>query len=189
MLERKQQRKIALVGTSCVGKSEVWKYFKEQPANSPQIVFVDEAAREYFAKNPNIPETERFSAQHQGAIQELQMENEQAAHKSGVEIILCDRSVLDAVVYVRGHGDRKGSDSLLKRVQHWIPTYHTIFLLDPKDVPYVQDNIRQETPEIRQRNHDAFVELFSEAQIPHEMISGTLEQRIKKVQEVILFKR
>ena len=181
-------RKIALVGTSCVGKSSIWEHFKGQPNNS-LIAFVDEAAREYFKKNPNIPDSEKFSIKHQGPIQDLQMEYEQTAHKNGTEIILCDRSVLDAVAYVRGHGDRKGSDFLLRKVQHWIPTYHTIFLLDPKDVPYRQDEIRKESPETRQRNHEVFVELFAEAQIPHRVLVGTLEERIEKVQEVILFKR
>ena len=189
MLEREQPRKIALVGTSCVGKSTIWKHFKERQHDNSPIVFVDEAAREYFRRNPNIPASERFSVKHQGAIQDLQMEYEQAAHGSGGEVILCDRSVLDAVAYVRGHDDRKGSEHLLERVSQWIPTYHTIFLLDPKDVPYVVDKERQESPAVRQKNHDAFVELFSEAQIPHQVLVGKLEERIQKVQEIVVFKR
>ena len=189
MTEHEISRKVALVGTSSVGKTSILDSYSRRFANDPNISLVREAARVYFTQNPHIPITERFEFKHQSAIQDLAMQNEKRAHESGARSIVTDRSVTDAPAYVLGHGDKEGSKRLISRVEHWIPTYHTIFLLDPEGVPYVQDEIRQETPEVRLRNHEAFLELFESEKIIYELLSGTLDQRTRRVDEVVLFKR
>lgn len=188
-IEEYVSRKIALVGTSCVGKTTLLDYYERRFVGDPQFAAVKEAARAYFTQNPQIPLEERFGYGPQSAIQDLAMENERRAQASGARTILTDRSVFDAPAYVRGEGDIKGSERLLSRVHHWIPTYHTIFLLDPVDVPYIQDDIRQEDPTVRLRNHEAFLELFKIAQIRYDLLSGTFEGRVKKINEVIVFQR
>ena len=98
---------------------------------------------------------------------------------------MCDRSVIDAVVYVRSQGDIKGAEELLKRVEFWLPTYHKFLLLNPSDVPYETDDIRQETPEARQKFHDAFLNFFEETGIPYELLSGTKDERIRRVTKIL----
>lgn len=178
--------KIAFVGTSCVGKTTIIDHYERKYTNNSKVAFVPEAAREYFTANPIIPVDQRFGVKPQGEIQQLALRNEQAALHSGAEIIICDRSVLDAVAYVRGHGDKKGSEQLLKQIESWVPTYDAILLLDPADVPYQTDDIRQESIEVRQRNHEAFVEVFMEAGIEYELLSGTKEERIQRVDEILM---
>ena len=118
-------------------------------------------------------------------VQALVLTNEQDAHRLNPRVILCDRSVIDAVVYVKSQGDIKGANELLKRVEFWLPTYHKFLLLDPADVPYKTDEIRQETPETRQKFHDVFLTFFKETNIPYELLSGTKEERIKRVTKII----
>lgn len=176
-------KKLAFVGTSCVGKTTILDYFRKSSVGNPNMVFVEEAARIFFTQNPQIKD--RFSADTQGKVQALALKNEQDAHQSGARIILCDRSVIDAVVYVISQGDRKRAGELLKKVEFWLPTYHRFLLLDPSDIPYQTDNIRQETAETRQKFHDSFLTFFEETGMPYELLSGTEEVRIKRVTKII----
>lgn len=179
MKEQFEPRKIAFVGTSCTGKTTLIHAYR----NDPDVVIVEEAARIFFTQNSQIKD--RFSSDTQGKVQALALKNEQDAHQSGASIILCDRSVIDAVVYVSSQGDTQGAGELLKRVEFWLPTYHKFLLLDPANVPYETDDIRQETPETRQKFHDAFLEFFKETGIPYELLSGTIEERMTRVNQII----
>lgn len=181
MSERIGALKIAFVGTSCVGKTTLVEEYTKR--GIPGLVITDEAARDYFTRNPAV--ADRFSMGVQGKIQALALRNEQIAHKSGASRIICDRSVLDAVAYVRSQGDVHGSRQLLERVRFWIPTYQNLLLLDPADIPYRVDSIRQEGEETRQRFHLAFLGLFQEGGINYELLSGTLVQRISRVNQLL----
>jgi len=178
-MAEKASKKIAFVGTSCTGKTTLTEVYKERFQNNRNGAIVEEAARIYFTKNPHI--TDRFSMEAQSGIQEMIMEMERIAHEQDVQVILCDRSVLDSVAYLKAAGDHEGATELLERMKEWIPSYHKIFLLDPADVPYQQDEIRTETAEARQGFHDAFLSFFMEAGVEYELLSGTLEQRTARV--------
>lgn len=187
MTERNEQRKIAFVGTSSIGKTTLIEELKKKAErdNIRSFAFVPEAARDFFIAHRNIPQSLRFSARVQGQVQDLQWGYECEAHDTDASNIISDRSVLDAVAYTRAYGDLKGADKLLAKVRLWLPTYSRILLLNPNDVPYETDDIRQEAEEIRMQNHEAFVSLFEERQIPYELLSGTLAQRLEHVNEVL----
>lgn len=145
---------------------------------------VDEAAREYFSANPHV--TDRFSVEIQGKVQALAFAKEQQAHEQAKQIdhavaLVCDRSVLDAPAYVYSQGDKAGAEELLKRVRSWILTYSSIFLLDPNDVPYKTDNVRKEDEATRQLFHQGFIDLFEGNDIPYELLSGSINQRLQVV--------
>lgn len=180
MPEREQPRKLAFVGTSCVGKTTLLDEYKRR---SPLVTIVEEASRKFFIQNPDIKK--RFSFEVQGKVQQVALENEERAHGSGATIILCDRSVIDAIVYVKAKGDQVGARELFKRIEFWLPTYHKFLLLNPADIPYQKDNVRQEDEAERQEFHEAFINFFNETGIPYELLSGTMEQRIVKVDEII----
>lgn len=181
MSERVEILKVAFVGTSCVGKTTLVEEYRKR--GIPGLLITDEAARDYFTRNPTV--VDRFSVGVQSEIQALVLRNEQIAYKSGASRIICDRSVLDAVAYVRSQGDIKGSRQLLERIKFWIPTYENLLLLDPADIPYQIDSIRQESEEVRQKFHQVFLELFQEEGISYELLSGTLVQRISRVNQFL----
>jgi hypothetical protein len=111
------------------------------------------------------------------------MKREQDAYRVGVRRIICDRSLLDASVYVFSSGDKAGADKLFDRVRFWIPTYTKLWLLDPTDVPYKQDAIRQESEEVRQGFHQAFLDFFRQKGVRYELLSGTVDERMKRVDQ------
>ena len=184
MIER-DVRKIAFVGTSSVGKTELINQLRSKHSDDPRFAFAPEAARIFFTAHSEISQEERFSAKVQGQVQDLQLDLEKEAHDSGATTIFCDRSVLDAIVYTRANEEIPESEDLYIKVASWIYTYTKVFLLDPTDIIYETDDIRQENEATRQKNHDAFVTFFEEKQIPYELLSGTVEQRITRIEGIL----
>jgi len=186
MFEQETKRKVALVGTSRVGKTSIIDALKLKHQDNPEIGFIEEAARIYFTNNPEIPENLRFSFQHQAEIQKLQLELEKKAYAGKATRLLSDRSVLDAAVYVSAYGDKEGSRKLVSGVESWIPTYSSIVLLSPEGVAYVKDEIRREDAAVRQQNHEAYLDLFMREGIDYELLGGSLKERIQTVEGLLL---
>jgi predicted ATPase len=170
--------KIAFVGTSGTGKTTLC----EALAADPGVVIVPEAARQYFSENEVTPE-ERYSGEVQGAIQQLVVENEQMAlFKFGAtKRYICDRSVLDAVIYAQFGGDLAAADRMLDYARSHIHTYTKLVLLDPRDIPYLPDPIRIETAETRMIIHDLFLRGLESERIPYELLSGPVGVRLEQV--------
>jgi nicotinamide riboside kinase len=174
--------KFAYVGTSCIGKTTLLE--RSLSLNNGNVLLVGEVAREYFASHPHV--TDRFSAETQGEVQALALAKEKKTHTqarlmSRAVALLCDRSVLDAPAYVYSQKDMNGAQVLLDRVSSWVPTYSTIFLLDPADIPYVADDIRDESEATRQLFHEAFLDFFNKNGIPYELLSGSIDERLNIV--------
>jgi nicotinamide riboside kinase len=174
--------KYAFVGSGCVGKTTLLQHFQAKLAQRRDVVFVEEAARDYLALH-NVES--RFGAEAQGRIQGLALSRERSALEGGPRMILCDRSVLDAVVYTRALGDLRGAKTLYDRIAAWIPTYSEIFLLDPKGVPYVDDDVRTEGDDLRMRFHRTFLEVMSEEEVAFRLLSGALSERISAVEDAL----
>jgi nicotinamide riboside kinase len=175
--------KIALVGTSCIGKTTIFKHFHRLFQNDPAVAFVDEAAREFFAHHPEV--TDRFSFDAQGQVQELAFRKERAAALKKPLAILCDRSVFDAPAYVLAAGDVRGSDVLFERARGWGPTYTSIVLLDPSGVPFSADAVRDEDIELREAFHTGFVHLFERYGVAHTLVGGSLQDRISQIARLL----
>jgi nicotinamide riboside kinase len=150
----------------------------------PRFAFVEEAARA-FLQFHSLSLVGRNSLDVQRNIQEFIIESELIARASNPSIIVCDSSVLTTSMYLRGMGDTKGSLELLEAIEFWLPTYDSFLLLDCADVPYTQDAIRQESEEQRQRNQDAYIELFAQKHIPYKLINGTLPVRLQTVETIL----
>ena len=179
MAERDEPRKIALVGTCCVGKTTLLDFYTEDQ----DVAISEEAARVFFTINPDVPD--RFSVDVQGQIQAMAMSNEKQASTDGVRALICDRSVLDAVVYTYARGNKEGARALFTKVEFWLPTYHKFLLLDPRDVPYQTDDVRREDEETRQQLHDAYIEFFEANRIVYELLSGTVKQRMERINQIL----
>lgn len=182
-MKEQEMRKVAFVGTSCTGKTTLVNHYREKFKENAEVVIVEEAARIYFENHPEVED--RFSNEFQSRIQELAQQNEQEAHFEEARVILCDRSVLDAAAYSLAMGDKDCSDRLFERVKSWIPTYSCLFLLDPSDVRYSTDEVRKENENLRGQFHRAFLELFREKKVPYKLLSGTLQERIQQIDEIL----
>lgn len=176
--------KIALVGASCTGKTSLFDTYRQQYAGqSPRVTFVSEAAREYFQTH-SLPD--RFTQEVQRDIQLLMLKNEEAAPKENCDIILCDSSTIDPAIYTLAFGDSEGAEALISQINFWLPTYTKFLLLNPADVPFENDEVRNESEKDRENIHQTFIKLFTEKNIPYEVLSGSLEERVAKLHEYIV---
>lgn len=173
-------QKMALIGAFCSGKTTLFDELKRRLQEDTRFAFVEEASRKFLQIN-HFSLVERNSIDVQRRIQDFIVESEREAYTKNASIILCDSSVLTTSMYLQCMGDKEGSLELLKAVEFWLPTYTTFLLLDPTDVLFVKDSIRQENDEQRQRNHEAYLELFAQKQIPYQLIKGTLHERLQQV--------
>lgn len=146
----------------------------------PEAYEVAEAARDYFA-SVDVPEEERFTLDVQSTIQLIAFGREQEAIASGRPVAFSDRSVLDAPAYLLAEGDEQGVARLMTRAVPWLSAYHVIFLLDPADIPFAKDSVRQEEESARTRFHQGFLDLYKRYRIPYVLLSGTPEQRVEAV--------
>ncbi len=174
--------KIALVGSLSVGKTTILNILRKKYKGRKEIAFVDEVAREYFQK---YGMKERFSVKAQSRIQELILKREQKIHNQKPKYIVCDRSVIDSVVYLKSYGDKKGSEILLERIRLWLPTYHTFFLLSPSGWIYSTDEIRTEDQKKRRKVHLHYVHFFKKNSLPMKMLTGGLAKRLADIEEYL----
>lgn len=171
-----RRHKLAFIGTTCTGKTTLLETFHADP----RIAVVPEAAREYFSSH-TVDIANRYSAAVQGALQELIIEQEKTTERLNRPILLCDRSVLDAVVYTDFGGDSRGADSLFVKAKPLIRTYERFWILDPAGIPHIQDLVRIEDETTRQLIHERFIRFLSERDIPFELLSGSRQERVDRV--------
>ncbi|HMH31226.1 MAG TPA: ATP-binding protein [Methylomirabilota bacterium] len=176
--------KIAFVGGPSAGKTTLFNALEQKYAENQDIAFLDEVARQFFSENIIAPE-DRSKAEVQARIQDQILSKEQQALEANPKIIICDRSVIDSVVYAESRKLNKLSNELLERIKFWIPTYTTIYLLDINDVAHAKDDIRYEDSALRQKIHQAYLDFFARNNIKYELLSGTLYERIAKVNQAI----
>ena len=174
-------QKITFIGTCCTGKTTLLKTLQDELKND-NAVFIQEAATQYFTEHgrPKV-----FSEDSHRCIQNLALENELKAASSQPALIVCDRSVLDPAVYCHKFIDKQSGDSFFAKIQHWLPTYTKIYLLDPTDIEYKQTTLRNETPKTRQGLHSAFLEFLQIHNVDYSLLSGSNDERIAKIKLLI----
>lgn len=174
--------KDAFVGAGGVGKTEIMKCLDREHGGEIGIELVQEAARDYFTDHPEFrTDQEKFAYEPQSAIQMMALEREWAASRKKPKYTGCDRSVLDAPIFVTAIGDEARGLESLHRVKFWLPTYTNIYLLDPADVPHKTDEVRRESATMRQHLHETFLDFFASQGIAYQLLSGTVEERMAVV--------
>lgn len=185
MKPRKSYKKFALIGTSSVGKTTLISKLEKKLSKKigeGKVSISQEAARYYFSrKRVKKP----FSYLNQKNVQSIARRFENKLQMRGYKIIICDRSVIDAVAYVHAMGDEKGAAKLHARMKEWVLTYDHFFLLDPEGVTYQTDKVRREDEETRNNFHLSFVRILKENNLPHSLISGDKKQRVNKMFKII----
>ncbi len=189
MTGERPTHKVAFSGAGCVGKTALMEAVRFD-VEAPWVGFIDEAARVYFSgTGSQIPLSRRDDFGPQSDIQTMAISSEEIANAQGLDVLFTDSSVSDAAVFVASTGDNEGAERLFERVRAWIPgsdsdiAYSRIYVLDPADVPYETDAIRQESLQTHQRHHQTFLDFFGSHGIAHQLLSGTLRQRTNTVLE------
>lgn len=190
MVEAFNGTKLAIVGGVSTGKTTLLNEYQRKRQGDPRFAFVEEAARRFFSEQPQIRRRNpgEQSMDNARRIQSLALASEVQAQNTGAEFIICDSSVLTAGMYMIGHGEIKKAEELFKSVEFWLPTYNRFLLLNPADVPYRDDSLRNEGESHRARTHQAYLDYFSEEGIPYKLISGTVPERIREIDDVLQLK-
>lgn len=185
-IERKRIiKKFAFIGAASVGKTTIIDIYKKRFSRNPQIIVLEEGAQIFFQDNPDIINEGIHVVSVQEQLQDFVLERERAAYQPKTKLIISDRSVIDPVVYTRIYQTAEEADRLFNHVAHWLPTYTKFFLLDPTGVPQDPGQFRKETSKARLAVHDAFREFFVDNNLPFEMVSGSLQERLKKIDTTI----
>lgn len=174
--------KFAFIGPASVGKSTMTGIFRSIFSDNPRVNILEEGAHLFFLSHPDI--TDR-SVRVQEQIQNFVLAREKVAHKQGTKLIISDRSVIDPIVYTQIYDTPENAARLLHNVEHWIPTYTSLILLDPSGVPYEPGPFRKETPEQRLAIHDAFGEFCVKNNLSVVEVSGSLQERADKINRVV----
>jgi nicotinamide riboside kinase len=177
--------KIAFVGTLSSGKSTLFDKLQKKFQDAPGVVFLSEVARKHLEEHPEDKKRVK-SAEIQSLFQSHIIRKENEVDALNPALVVCDRSVFDSVVYLEAWGDTENAGILFDRVKGWVRTYDWLFLLDPTNVPYEQDDVRTETPQERELIHRTFVQFFQEHTIPYRLLTGTPDEKYTTVLELLV---
>lgn len=173
---KKIQLKIAFLGGPGVGKTTLINHFRA----IDEVTVVDEAARDYFTLYPDV---DRSAYETQELLLAHIKERESAASAFGKKLIVCDRSIVDPLVYLYHYGQKNEAQELIATVKDYIKSYHKLYLLDPHEVKYVQDKVRNESPKERLQIHRAYLELLDVSGIEYQLLSGNVKKRLQTVMD------
>ncbi len=174
-------KKLALVGASSTGKTTLLTLLEKQHRDNSDIAFVHEGARQILSEQaPSEP----FTLSVQERILERVLQNEQLAVEKNPRLIVTDTSALEVMFYTKVAGDEKGAAMLYKKVKDYIPTYTKFLLLNRADVPFLNDEVRQESKETRDKIHEMLLAFYQEHHLPYEIIQGTIAERQKQLNNI-----
>lgn len=177
-------RKVAFLGTSCAGKTTIAQFYKMRTDLLFDLQVIDEIARWYF--ETHIVD-DHFSVETQQAIQSLVIKTEiEHIKKLQPDVLLCDSTVVNPILWTMASGDMQGAKRLLESVSWWLPTYDVTFVFDPDDVEFVQDaRVRVEDYKLRMKFHELLLEFLSFHDIEYFYIQGSVAHRVELIDSVL----
>ncbi len=173
-----KQKKIAISGTSCSGKTTLVTALEDMYSTNSHVVFVEEVARQYFLNNP-MSEEERFNPSTQERILDQIVVAEKQASNSLFDLVICDNSIVATAAFTAAIHGQELAERMLQNNREWIETYNFMYVLDPSDVKFQNDDIRKESVSFRNEVYSQFLRLLHDFKIKHKIISGSVEQRLK----------
>jgi len=169
-------KKFALVGSAKVGKTIILEELKKIFSNDPKVAFVEEAARDLIL---DLKPKTHFTFKFQSQIQDEVLRREKAVQN--YPIIICDRSVIDAVIYCQALGLEEEAKRLYEKVKNRLPTYTKFFLLDISGIPLEKDNVRTDQSVFRKKAQQLFLKFLKKENLPFSLIKGTEKRRLRRI--------
>ena len=173
-----------LVGACASGKTTLFE--KLQKINK-DYSFAPEAARMFFEEN-KIPKKERYTFHTQVKIQDKCLKELEKAIKKRKSIIIADSSIIDPAAYAMLSEDQQMAKKLLDNVINQLSIYDLFLLLDIKDINYKHnssDSLRTESEDQRSKVHNNLLKIIISLKLPYKIISGSVDERVKKIHQII----
>lgn len=163
--------RVCLLGGESTGKSTL----AEQLARTFSTVHVTEYGRDLWeAKSGSLVFDDM------GHIAEVQIQREEAAALQANRFVFCDTSPLTTLFYSH-HLFGKAEPALERLAER---SYNFTILCAP-DFAFVQDGTRQ-PEDFRTRQHEWYLSELSRRRIPFLTATGSIENRIQQVRELII---
>jgi hypothetical protein len=136
----KDMEKIAIIGTHGVGKTKLANALKSFLLKKGKKV---ELVEEVVRKSP-LPINEFQTIKTTLWIVLEQIQDEILAESKNPDYIICDRSVIDPLIYqlYRDEKSHLNIDKLSSYVYEYQSTYDKIFIVLPSDKPIIGDGVR-----------------------------------------------
>ena len=173
--------KIGLVGTVSVGKTTLVNALKELP-QFKDYHFATERSK--YLRDLGIPLNTDSTLKGQTIflaerVSELMREN-----------LITDRTVIDVMAFTNASKSIKEADkiSFEEYARNFINEYDYIFYVSPLGVEIENNGVRETNAEYRDKidyTIKGFCQLYNHRIKKFHMISGTTEERIKQIMEVI----
>ncbi len=173
--------KIGLMGTHGIGKTTLLYslagFLKNHGYN---VAFVEEMSR----KCPlPINEETNFDAQFWIMLNQIREEIE----KSGEDIVLTDRTVLDNFAYLvrkakmNGGIDPEKVEEMSRIAKFWMKTYDYIFFIQPIELENLADGVRATDKAFRDEVHELIKNLVEETGVEVHEVDGSTGERIDQI--------
>lgn len=158
--------RVSLLGGECSGKSTLAEILAREFGTS----FTSEYGRDLWEEKSGALVFEDMQR-----IAEAQIRREDAAALRATRFLFCDTSPLTTLFYSRHLFSRAAPvlETLAGRAYH-----HT--LLCAPDFPFVQDGTRQ-AQAFRARQHEWYRNELNRRQIPFQVVTGSIEDRVRQV--------
>lgn len=160
---RNSMQKYLFTGTSDSGKTTLASHFTADP----RISVVKEVARDILRANPELATDPFFNTLNYAE----QIRREKEAEDSGSSLIICDRGVLDIVVYATVFNNPINPG--------WVGAmqnrYNRVFLLNKYDIPFIPSSPEEE--ELRNSVDDTLRMWIRHLKIPVIDVKGTVDDR------------
>lgn len=133
--------KIAVIGTHGIGKTtfitQLYTYCVQIGSN---VRLIHEVARDC-----PLGINECFSQESATWIMTTQIARELEAKARGADVVLCDRSAIDPIMYLHakfGHNHDDTSFCMSELAYAWLATYDVLIYLRPCQKPIIADGVR-----------------------------------------------
>lgn len=175
--------KILFTGTIQSGKTTLLDHLKD--LRIPRVAYVTEVAREIIDRSPElfiIPDSQIVLPNQGDFIFSEQKRRETEAESSGALVVVCDRGSLDIVAHSRVFGGQEKTEWIA-----WAKTYSQVFYFDKNDVTF-NSNVyppNRNWKDFRNVLDCRTKELLEENNLPYQLLSGDIEERIHIVESSI----
>lgn len=165
-------KRVALVGSSSVGKTTVYELLKNELTD---YRFINESTR--TVRQYGFPINEKGTSETQLAISSFHLE---ALLQPGN--ILLDRCYLDLLVYTNYIDNiSENTYNYIKATWDRINNQYTHFVYFPIEFTSVDDGVRSTNEEWRRKIDEQFKDKLSELERPFLTVTGSPKQRVQQI--------
>lgn len=179
---------LAFIGSHSTGKTTLIEMVSANFAGS-RVTVIKNVARGVIARG--FPLAQGSTTNSFVNYVRDQLREERKALEQGYDILLSDRTILDAISYATTNKALLGSDipdyfiEMLYEVWHLEAKLYNYYVFCPVEFPMVMDGVRIPGEEYRTSVGNKMAELLVQLNVPYLVASGTPDNRLLQVIQLV----